>query len=157
MWERLGENESLENHSSCRGHLLLQCYEEAEEDGEMSETITTREFAELLEKYGSNGSTGSTRNSPIQQATLTCQKFPQTSEGRSGGADGAGPRPPLYSAARHMAPDQAEIQSDPKTNHAAQEPGQKQAQTVVSASSVLHVVLWGGSSSVLHLVLWGGQ
>ncbi|XP_044038628.1 syntaxin-binding protein 4 isoform X2 [Siniperca chuatsi] len=26
-----------------------------------------REFAELLEKYGSNGSTGSTRNSPIQQ------------------------------------------------------------------------------------------
>ncbi|XP_067231436.1 syntaxin-binding protein 4 isoform X3 [Chanodichthys erythropterus] len=27
-----------------------------------------REFAELLEKYGSNGSTGSTRNSPIQQS-----------------------------------------------------------------------------------------
>ncbi|XP_037400560.1 syntaxin-binding protein 4 isoform X1 [Pygocentrus nattereri] len=27
-----------------------------------------REFAELLEKYGSNGSTGSTRNSPIQHA-----------------------------------------------------------------------------------------
>ena len=26
-----------------------------------------REFAELLEKYGSNSSTGSTRNSPIQQ------------------------------------------------------------------------------------------
>ncbi|XP_028268432.1 syntaxin-binding protein 4 isoform X8 [Parambassis ranga] len=26
-----------------------------------------REFAELMEKYGSNGSTGSTRNSPIQQ------------------------------------------------------------------------------------------
>lgn len=26
-----------------------------------------KEFAELLEKYGSNGSTGSTRNSPIQQ------------------------------------------------------------------------------------------
>ncbi|CAG5898453.1 unnamed protein product [Menidia menidia] len=26
-----------------------------------------REFADLLEKYGSNGSTGSTRNSPIQQ------------------------------------------------------------------------------------------
>ncbi|XP_038595211.1 syntaxin-binding protein 4 isoform X3 [Micropterus salmoides] len=30
-----------------------------------------REFAELLEKYGSNGSTGSTRNSPIQQAGST--------------------------------------------------------------------------------------
>uniref|UniRef100_A0A3Q2QX36 Si:dkeyp-72e1.9 n=1 Tax=Fundulus heteroclitus TaxID=8078 RepID=A0A3Q2QX36_FUNHE len=29
-----------------------------------------REFAELLEKYGSNGSTGSTRNSPIQQGRL---------------------------------------------------------------------------------------
>ncbi|XP_056096579.1 syntaxin-binding protein 4 isoform X3 [Rhinichthys klamathensis goyatoka] len=28
----------------------------------------SREFAELLEKYGSNGSTGSTRNSPIQQS-----------------------------------------------------------------------------------------
>lgn len=29
--------------------------------------LKRREFAELLEKYGSNGSTGSTRNSPIQQ------------------------------------------------------------------------------------------
>lgn len=28
-----------------------------------------REFAELMEKYGSNGSTGSTRNSPVQQTT----------------------------------------------------------------------------------------
>ncbi|KAK7938841.1 hypothetical protein WMY93_002167 [Mugilogobius chulae] len=28
-----------------------------------------RDFAELMEKYGSNGSTGSTRNSPIQQST----------------------------------------------------------------------------------------
>ncbi|KAL3053022.1 hypothetical protein OYC64_005534 [Pagothenia borchgrevinki] len=94
-----------------------------------------REFAELLEKYGSNGSTGSTRNSPIQQATLTCQKFPQTSEGRSGGADGAGSRPPLYSAARHMATDQAEIQSDPKTNHAAQEPGGRYLESTSSGSS----------------------
>ncbi|KAK5913298.1 hypothetical protein CgunFtcFv8_007842 [Champsocephalus gunnari] len=94
-----------------------------------------REFAELLDKYGSNGSTGSTRSSPVQQATLTCQKFPQTSEGRSGGADGAGPRPPLYSAARHMAPDQAEIQSDPKTNHAAQEPGGRYLESTSSGSS----------------------
>ncbi|KAF3845690.1 hypothetical protein F7725_002768 [Dissostichus mawsoni] len=68
-------------------------------------------------------------------ATLTCQKFPQTSEGRSGGADGAGPRPPLYSAARHMAPDQAEIQSDPKTNHAAQEPGGRYLESTSSGSS----------------------
>lgn len=30
-------------------------------------TPNRKEFAELLEKYGSNGSTGSTRNSPIQQ------------------------------------------------------------------------------------------
>lgn len=29
--------------------------------------MNRKEFAELLEKYGSNGSTGSTRNSPIQQ------------------------------------------------------------------------------------------
>jgi len=31
-------------------------------------SLCSREFAELLEKYGSNGSTGSTRNSPIQQS-----------------------------------------------------------------------------------------
>ncbi len=30
-------------------------------------SLDRKEFAELLEKYGSNGSTGSTRNSPIQQ------------------------------------------------------------------------------------------
>ncbi|KAM8824986.1 syntaxin-binding protein 4 isoform 3-T3 [Synchiropus picturatus] len=36
-----------------------------------------KEFAELMEKYGSNGSTGSTRNSPIQQGI----KFREASEG----------------------------------------------------------------------------
>lgn len=34
-------------------------------------SLKRREFAELLEKYGSNGSTGSTRNSPIQQGRHT--------------------------------------------------------------------------------------
>ncbi|TRY93211.1 hypothetical protein DNTS_014355 [Danionella cerebrum] len=39
-----------------------------------------REFSELLEKYGSNGSTGSTRNSPIQQ---TGRYLDSTSSGSS--------------------------------------------------------------------------
>ncbi|CAL8272084.1 unnamed protein product [Lota lota] len=39
-----------------------------------------REFAELLEKYGSNSSTGSTRNSPIQQG---CRHLESTSSGSS--------------------------------------------------------------------------
>lgn len=35
--------------------------------------MNRKEFAELLEKYGSNGSTGSTRNSPIQQGRPTAK------------------------------------------------------------------------------------
>lgn len=34
--------------------------------------LERKEFADLLEKYGSNGSTGSTRNSPIQQGKKGC-------------------------------------------------------------------------------------
>ncbi|XP_068452250.1 syntaxin-binding protein 4 isoform X2 [Clinocottus analis] len=42
-----------------------------------------REFAELLEKYGSNGSTGSTRNSPIQQDAKGGRYLDSTSSGSS--------------------------------------------------------------------------
>ncbi|XP_034449155.1 syntaxin-binding protein 4 isoform X2 [Hippoglossus hippoglossus] len=42
-----------------------------------------REFAELLEKYGSNGSTGSTRNSPIQQGNRFLESTSSGSSSRS--------------------------------------------------------------------------
>ncbi|XP_038164345.1 syntaxin-binding protein 4 isoform X4 [Cyprinodon tularosa] len=42
-----------------------------------------REFAELLEKYGSNGSTGSTRNSPIQQGGRLLESTSSGSSSRS--------------------------------------------------------------------------
>ncbi|XP_053298651.1 syntaxin-binding protein 4 isoform X2 [Pleuronectes platessa] len=42
-----------------------------------------REFAELLEKYGSNGSTGSTRNSPIQQGNRFLESMSSGSSSRS--------------------------------------------------------------------------
>ncbi|KAK2885186.1 hypothetical protein Q8A73_021660 [Channa argus] len=42
-----------------------------------------REFAELLEKYGSNGSTGSTRNSPIQQGSRYLDSTSSGSSSRS--------------------------------------------------------------------------
>ncbi|XP_037333035.2 syntaxin-binding protein 4 isoform X4 [Pungitius pungitius] len=42
-----------------------------------------REFAELLEKYGSNSSTGSTRNSPIQQDSKGGRYLDSTSSGSS--------------------------------------------------------------------------
>ncbi|KAM4716555.1 syntaxin-binding protein 4 isoform 2-T2 [Anableps anableps] len=42
-----------------------------------------REFAELLEKYGSNGSTGSTRNSPIQQGGRLLDSTSSGSSSRS--------------------------------------------------------------------------
>ncbi|XP_029293205.1 syntaxin-binding protein 4 isoform X2 [Cottoperca gobio] len=42
-----------------------------------------REFAELLEKYGSNGSTGSTRNSPIQQGGRYLESTSSGSSSRS--------------------------------------------------------------------------
>uniref|UniRef100_M3ZYD6 Si:dkeyp-72e1.9 n=1 Tax=Xiphophorus maculatus TaxID=8083 RepID=M3ZYD6_XIPMA len=42
-----------------------------------------REFAELLEKYGSNGSTGSTRNSPIQQRLLDSTSSGSSSRSQS--------------------------------------------------------------------------
>ncbi|MED6288837.1 hypothetical protein CHARACLAT_030372, partial [Characodon lateralis] len=42
-----------------------------------------REFAELLEKYGSNGSTGSTRNSPIQQGGRVLDSTSSGSSSRS--------------------------------------------------------------------------
>ncbi|XP_040046566.2 syntaxin-binding protein 4 isoform X3 [Gasterosteus aculeatus] len=42
-----------------------------------------REFAELLEKYGSNSSTGSTRNSPIQQDSKGGRYLESTSSGSS--------------------------------------------------------------------------
>nr|XP_019959904.1 PREDICTED: syntaxin-binding protein 4-like isoform X2 [Paralichthys olivaceus] len=42
-----------------------------------------KEFAELLEKYGSNGSTGSTRNSPIQQGGRYLESTSSGSSSRS--------------------------------------------------------------------------
>uniref|UniRef100_UPI0037E706F0 syntaxin-binding protein 4 isoform X3 n=1 Tax=Semicossyphus pulcher TaxID=241346 RepID=UPI0037E706F0 len=42
-----------------------------------------REFSELLEKYGSNGSTGSTRNSPIQQGGRYLESTSSGSSSRS--------------------------------------------------------------------------
>uniref|UniRef100_W5KTI3 Si:dkeyp-72e1.9 n=1 Tax=Astyanax mexicanus TaxID=7994 RepID=W5KTI3_ASTMX len=42
-----------------------------------------REFAELLEKYGSNGSTGSTRNSPIQHKYLDSTSSGSSSRSQS--------------------------------------------------------------------------
>ncbi|XP_061837689.1 syntaxin-binding protein 4 isoform X2 [Nerophis lumbriciformis] len=42
-----------------------------------------KEFAELLEKYGSNGSTGSTRNSPIQQGSRCLESTSSGSSSRS--------------------------------------------------------------------------
>ncbi|KAK2816799.1 hypothetical protein Q5P01_024990 [Channa striata] len=42
-----------------------------------------KEFAELLEKYGSNGSTGSTRNSPIQQGSRYLDSTSSGSSSRS--------------------------------------------------------------------------
>ncbi|KAK0142190.1 Syntaxin-binding protein 4 [Merluccius polli] len=42
-----------------------------------------REFAELLEKYGSNNSTGSTRNSPIQQGSRYLESTSSGSSSRS--------------------------------------------------------------------------
>nr|XP_057905383.1 syntaxin-binding protein 4 isoform X1 [Doryrhamphus excisus] len=42
-----------------------------------------KEFAELLEKYGSNGSTGSTRNSPIQQGGRCLESTSSGSSSRS--------------------------------------------------------------------------
>ncbi|XP_039972597.1 syntaxin-binding protein 4 [Xiphias gladius] len=53
-------------------HLLIARDEEAK-----------REFAELLEKYGSNGSTGSTRNSPIQQGSRYLDSTSSGSSSRS--------------------------------------------------------------------------
>lgn len=44
-----------------------------------------REFAELMEKYGSNGSTGSTRNSPIQQTTEPHSSQPSSNSKTSNG------------------------------------------------------------------------
>ncbi|KAG7504315.1 syntaxin-binding protein 4-like [Solea senegalensis] len=42
-----------------------------------------REFAELMDKYGSNGSTGSTRNSPIQQGGRCLESTSSGSSSRS--------------------------------------------------------------------------
>ncbi|XP_072298465.1 syntaxin-binding protein 4 isoform X5 [Eucyclogobius newberryi] len=44
-----------------------------------------REFAELMEKYGSNGSTGSTRNSPVQQSTDAHGTQPASTKAPNGG------------------------------------------------------------------------
>ncbi|KAJ7989895.1 hypothetical protein DPEC_G00309230 [Dallia pectoralis] len=61
-----------------------------------------REFTELLEKYGSNSSTGSTRNSPIQQGTTPLSVLPNASrylDSTSSGSSSRSQSPLLLSPA----------------------------------------------------------